>query len=308
MMMRPVSQWMVLALFGAALQAQQYEILLKGGHVIDPANNLSAVRDVAVSNGKIARVAADIPASQARQVVDVKQLYVTPGLVDIHAHVYTKCVGGMMPYVLPDPECLPNGVTTVVDAGSSGYKNFEDFKQKYIDTAKTRVLAFLNIGNEGTRTEAEQEMRLMEVAPAAAMVRKYPKLIVGINTANYWTTKPFDATHPPWISVERAVEAGNTANVPVMVDFWPRPERPYPDLILKKLRPGDIQTHVLAQQFPVVDKNGKVYDYMFEARRRGIIFDVGRGSGSFWFRIADPVLRGGFAPDSISASSEPFSV
>src|ERR1022692_2660073 len=120
MMIRPgakslATHWTALALFCVTLQAQQYDLLLKGGHVIDPANDLSAIRDVAVANGKIARVAADIPSTQARQVVDVKQLYVTPGLIDIHAHVYPKFVNGVMPYVLPDPNCLPGGVTTVVD-------------------------------------------------------------------------------------------------------------------------------------------------------------------------------------------------
>jgi dihydroorotase len=101
--------------------------------------------------------------------------------------------------------------------------------------------------------------------------------------------------------VERAVEAGELCGKPVMVDFWPRPpERPYPDLILKKLRPGDIHTHIFARQFPIVDTNNKVYEYLYQAQDRGIIFDLGHGAGSFWFRNAVPALKDGFAPDSIS--------
>ena len=141
----------------------------------------------------------------------------------------------------------------------------------------------------------------MQPKIAAAVAEAYSDLIVGIKTAHYWTRLPWDAAHPPWASVERAVEAGEICQMPVMVDFWPRPpERSYPDLILKKLRPGDIHTHVFAQQFPIVDGQGKVYEHMCQARKRGVIFDLGHGAGSFWFRNAVPAFRDGFVPDSIS--------
>jgi dihydroorotase len=283
-----------------AAHAQQYDLLIRNGHVIDPANGINEVRDVAVAGTKIARVSAGISAGSARRVVDASGLYVTPGLIDIHAHVYLKFVDGSIPYTAADAICLPSGVTTVVDAGSSGWKNFADFHEKFIATAKTRVLAFLNIAPLGTRSESEQTPPELDAVKTAELIKQYASVLVGVKTAHYWTSKPFDAGHPPWASVERSLEAGRLAGKPVMVDFWPRPERPYPDLILRKLRPGDIHTHVFAQQFPIVDKSGKVYPYMFEAQKRGVYFDVGHGAGSFWFRIADPSLKGGFVPDSIS--------
>ena len=125
-------------------------------------------------------------------------------------------------------------------------------------------------------------------------------VIVGIKTAHYWTHDPWDTAHPPWASVDAAVDAGNRSGRPVMVDFWPRPERTYEDLILKKMRPGDIHTHVFAQQFPIILADGKLNPAIGDARARGVIFDVGHGAGSFWFRNAMPASKQGFVPDSIS--------
>jgi dihydroorotase len=126
-------------------------------------------------------------------------------------------------------------------------------------------------------------------------------VVVGIKTAHYWAKRRFDAEHPAWLAVDRALEAANIAGMPLMVDFFPNlPEQPYPNLILEKMRPGDIHTHVFAQQFPVVDEDGTVFPYMWEARERGVIFDLGHGAGSFWFRHAAPAIADGFIPDSIS--------
>lgn len=141
----------------------------------------------------------------------------------------------------------------------------------------------------------------MDPELAASIVLAYPDVCVGIKTAHYWTRLPWDAEHPPWASVDRAVTAGNICKKPVMVDFWPRPpERSYPQLILEKMRPGDIHTHVYAQQFPVLDEQGKPNRFMHEARARGVIFDVGHGAASFWYRNAQPAIQQGFGPDSIS--------
>ncbi len=138
-----------------------------------------------------------------------------------------------------------------------------------------------------------------ELCAGTAML--HSDVVVGIKTAHYWARRRFDATHPAWMAVDRAIEAGNIAGMPVMIDFFPNlPEQSYPDLILKKMRPGDIHTHVFAQQFPTVDENGKVFDHMHQARERGVIFDLGHGAGSFWFRHAVPAIRDGFIPDSIS--------
>ena len=280
------------------------DLLLKGGHVIDPANNVDEKMDVGIKGNEIARVAPDIPASEATDVMDVSDHYVTPGLIDIHTHVFMFKLPTNY-YVMSvnsDSHLFASGVTTTVDAGTAGWRNFPEFKENCIDRARTRILAFLNIADHGMVDNAsEQNIHHMKSKMVAAMVEAYPDVLVGVKAAHYWTSKPWDDEHPPWASVERSVEAGELCGKPVMVDFWPRPpERPYPDLLLKKLRPGDIHTHVFARQFPIVDENGKVYDYMRQARERGVILDLGHGAGSFWFRNGIPALKDGFPPDSIS--------
>jgi dihydroorotase len=285
-------------------QDETFDLLLKGGHVIDPANGLDEIMDVAIGDNKIVRVGKDIATGAAATVVDVSDHIVTPGILDIHTHVYpflpttAAYVGGMN----ADAHLLAGGITTTVDAGTAGWKHFTDFKVRYIDTAQVRILAFLNIADGGmVDASSEQVGSSMQPGVVAALAQAYPDVIVGIKTAHYWTRLPWDSEHTPWLSVDRALEAGELCGKPIMVDFWPRPpERSYQDLILKKLRPGDIHTHVFAQQFPIVNENGKVYDHLFEARERGVIFDLGHGAASFWFRNAVPALVGGFPPDSIS--------
>jgi dihydroorotase len=279
------------------LAQSSYDLLLKGGRVIDGKNKIGAVLDVAITGGKIAAVAADIPAAKAFKVVDVSGLYVVPGLLDMHVHVYAG-TGQRGAYcgdnsVYPDGFTFRSGVTTVADAGSSGWRNFPDFKDRVIDRAKTRVLAFLNIVGKGMAGAPEQDLTEMDAPAAAAMAMRYKDTIVGIKTAHY--------AGPEWTPVERAVEAGTLANIPVMVDFGTfRPERSFQDLVLKKLRPGDIYTHTYLSWVPILDEQGRLLPYLLEARRRGVIFDVGHGGGSFLFRQAVPAMRQGFGPDSIS--------
>jgi dihydroorotase len=289
----------VLLLIAATAFAQaQYDLLIKGGHVIDGKNQLSAVRDVAIQGGKIAAVAANIDRSKAKNVVDAVGLFVTPGLVDMHVHVYAG-TGMRGAYsgdnsVYPDGFTLRAGVTTVADAGSSGWRNFPDFKDRVIDRSITRVLAFLNIVGKGMGGGAiEQDLNDMDAKATADQALRYKSVVVGVKTAHY--------TGPEWTPVERAVEAGNAANMPVIVDFGTfRPERPFEDLVTKKLRPGDIYTHTYLDAVPMLDDAGKVRPYLFEARKRGVIFDVGHGGGSFLFRQAVPAVKQGFVPDSIS--------
>jgi dihydroorotase len=284
----------------AALAAAQprYDLLLKGGHVIDPKSGTSAVRDVAVFGGKIAAVSESVAASSALKTVDVSSFYVTPGLVDIHAHVMTMSgLRGSLPEdqnVWADSHTFRSGVTTVVDAGSSGWRNFPQLKARILDHSRTRVLAMLNIVGHGQAGGAmEQDTSDMDPHALADMARRYPGGIVGVKTAHY--------QGPEWTAVERAVEAGRLAGIPVMVDFGTfRPERPFEELVLKKLRPGDICTHTYLSEVPMLDDSGRVRAYLFEARKRGIIFDVGHGGGSFLFRQAVPAVRQGFVPDSIS--------
>jgi dihydroorotase len=291
-------------------QTPRYDLLIKGGHVIDPANDIDAPMDVAVSKGKIAAVAKDIPAEQAGKVVNASGLLVTPGLIDIHVHIghggapldwFTpEGRAHTMPYGIPADLALQSGVTTVVDAGSSGAETFLLEKEEVIDRAKVRVLAFLNIVANGMNGGLEQSLDEMDPKLCAETIKKYSQFIVGVKTAHYWTEKPWDPEHVPWGSVDQAEECGQAANVPVMVDFWPRPARTYADLILRKMRPGDIHTHVFAQQFPILLADGKLNPIMEQARARGVIFDVGHGAGSFWFRNAVPAVKQGFLPDSFS--------
>jgi len=194
---------------------------------------------------------------------------------------------------------LQSGVTTIVDAGTAGAETFLQEKEEVIDRARVRVLAFLNIVANGMEGGLEQSLDEMDPKLCAATVTRYRDIIVGVKTAHYWTSLPWDGEHVPWAAVDRAIECGTLANVPVMFDFWPRPERTYEDL-LKKMRRGDIHTHVFAQQFPIILADGKINPALAEARARGVIFDVGHGAGSFWFRNAVPAAKQGFIPDSIS--------
>ena len=275
-----------------------FDWLLRGGQVIDPANRLSQKLDVAGVGKRIARVAPDIDPRLASTVVDATGLYVTPGLIDIHMHAYhTREPEGLS--VVADHHSFRSGVTTVVDTGTAGAKHFLHFKRTVIDLAQTRIFAFVNIVKSGMIGDFEQDVNEMDPELAASIVLAYPEVCVGIKTAHYWTHQPWDAAHAPWDAVDRALAASAICKKPLMVDFWPRPERPYSEL-LRKMRPGDIHTHVFAQQFPILDDAQKPNRFLFEARDRGIIFDLGHGAGSFWFRQAIPAMQNGFSPDSIS--------
>lgn len=287
----------------------RYDLVLKGGRVIDPANHIDEVRDVAVFQGKIAAVEKNIPADQAGKVVDVSNLYVTPGLIDIHYHIghggaplnwfTSEARAHALPLGIPADMALQSGVTTIVDAGTAGADTFLQEKEEVIDRARVRVLAFLNIVANGMSGGLENSVDEMDSRLCAATVTRYRDIIVGVKTAHYWTNLPWDGEHVPWAAVDRAIECATLANVPVMYDFWPRPDRTYEDL-LKKMRPGDIHTHVFAQQFPIILADGKINPALAEAHARGVIFDVGHGSGSFWFRNAVPAAKQGFIPDSMS--------
>jgi dihydroorotase len=290
--------------------AAPYDLLLKGGRVIDPANELDEAMDIAVASGKIAAVAKDISADKASKVIDVSGLVVTPGLIDIHVHIghggapldwfTAEGRAHTRPLGIPADLALQSGVTTVVDAGSAGAETFLLEKEEVIDRAKVRVLAFLNIVANGMSGGLEQTVDQMDPKLCAETIKRYPGIIVGVKTAHYWMEAPWDQEHPPWAAVDRAEACGWMAEVPVMFDFWPRAERPYAELILKKMRPGDIQTHVFAQQFPIILPDGKLNPIMNEARARGVYFDLGHGGGGFWFRNAVPAARQGFIPDSLS--------
>ena len=286
-----------------------FDLVLKGGHVVDPANDIDSPMDVGVRDGKIVRMEIDIPTDDSEHTIDVSERWVTPGLIDIHVHSYHlrkaltdpdtnsgKFTGSLM----VDAHFLKEGVTTCVDTGTAGAEEIEHFRRTVIEKSICRQFAYVNISAPGMG-DPEQTVSNLDPKKAAAAANDHHDVVVGIKTAHFWTKLPFDEEHPPWASVDNAVKAGEICDMPVMVDFWPRsPERPYDDLILEHLRPGDIHTHVFARQFPILDDNGKIYDYMFAARERGIHFDLGHGAASFWFRNGVPALRQGFPPDSIS--------
>jgi len=277
------------------------EIVLRNSHVIDPANEVNAVTDLRISEGKVEAVGRDLPKRPGDRDIDLTGLYVTPGIIDMHAHVaYTHSRSELSLHPLVNT--LSSGVTTVVDAGTTGWRDFARFRHDVIDNRwKIRVLGFVNIVGSGMGGEWEHEASEMNPKLAADTATMHGDVVVGIKTAHYWAKRRFDEAHAPWTAVDRAIEAAERCDLPVMVDFFPTlPERTYEELILRRMRPGDIHTHVFAQQFPIIDDDGHVCRHMYEARERGVIFDVGHGAGSFWFRNAVPAIQQGFVPDSIS--------
>lgn len=291
----------------AALGAQtRYDLVLKGGRVIDAKNNVDGVLDVAIKDGRIAAVRAGIAAAEAARVLDVSGLVVTPGLVDIHTHLFsTTGVADAWAgdnSVRPDDFSFRTGVTAMADAGSAGWRNFEQFRQTVLDRARTHTFAFINIVGLGMTTNMmEQHPEDMKPEEVARLGKKHADVVVGVKTAHF--------EGPSWVAVERAVEAGRLMGKPVMVDFgYFKKERPYYELVGQKLRPGDITTHMYRASVAWVDEGGRLYPYLAEARKRGVLFDVGHGSGSFVWRNALPAVRQGFYPDTISTDLHALSM
>ena len=276
-----------------------YDLLLQKGHVIDAKNNIDRVMDVAIKDGKIAAVGQNLNTKEAAKTIDASGLFVTPGLIDIHTHVYAS-TGEPHSYagdnsIWPDGFTFRTGVTTVCDAGSSGWRNFEDFKQHIIDRSQTRVLAFLNIVGAGMRGgRFENNIDDMQMVPTGFMALRYPETVIGVKSAHF--------TGPEWTPYIQAVGAGNIAHIPVMIDYGSnRIERPLYELLTKYLRPGDIYTHMYSglrgeqDTMTLLPQKG-----LIEGRQRGVIFDAGTGGGSFRFRVAVPLIKAGFLPDSLS--------
>lgn len=294
----------ILLPFALFSQSKPYNILIKGGHVIDPKNNINRVMDVAIVDGKIAKVASGIDASQASQVVNAAGMYVTPGLIDIHGHVFAGTESDHMysngfSSIMPDGFYQRVGVTTVVDAGGSGWRDFPTFKKNVIDNSQTRVLAFLNIVGNGMRGGIiEQNVTDMDPDIAAKAALKYKDHVVGIKVAHF--------TSPDFTNVDRGVAAGKLANMPVMIDFGGTvPRLSLNDLLMKRLRPGDIFTHTFGE---LLDTKEAIVDtarqelkpYVMAAQKRGVIFDVGYGGSSFRYSQAIPAAKAGFHPNTIS--------
>jgi len=300
-----ITRYIVITVFALlyfiAGQSQPYSILIKGGHVIDPKNGIDKEMDIAITDSVIAKVDEHIDIKTAKVVIDASGMYVTPGLIDMHAHHFFGTVSGC--YLCNSYEALPPdgftfrcGVTTVVDAGSSGWKTFETFKMQTIAHSKTRIFAFINIVGEGMRGGPyEQNPDDMNARMASLVALQNPE-VVGFKVAHF--------SGAEWTPVDRAVEAGNLANMPVMIDFGQHePPLSLKELLLDKLRPGDIFTHAFASvpgRMAVVGRDGKVFPYALEAQKQGIIFDLGHGGGSFSYSQAIPAVKAGFFPQTIS--------
>ena len=297
-----IALFLSLFLTATVLEAQNYDLLIKGGHVVDAKNNINGPMDVAIKDGKIARLASNINSNQASDVINASGLFVCPGLLDIHSHnfhgtepnAYLSNSDTALP---PDGFSFRSGVTTIVDVGGAGWRNFRTFKEQTIDRSKTRVLSFLNIVGSGMKGGAiEQNLADMDPKLTAMVAKQFPGIIVGVKLAHY---SGFD-----WTPTAKVVEAGKLADIPVMIDFGGSdPELSIETLFMEKLRPGDIFTHTYAHvngRTPVVDENNKVRDFVFAAQKRGIVFDVGHGGGSFLFEQAVPALKQGFKPNTIS--------
>ena len=293
----------LLAVAGSqAGQAQSLDLLIRGGRLIDPRNGIDAIMDVGIADGVVAEVAAGIDPARAETVADAAGLVVAPGLVDLHTHVFF----GTQPNsdysdgysaIPPDGFTFRAGVTTIIDLGGSGWRDFIQFKEQVIDRSRTRVLSFLNIVGRGMKGgPIEQNVADMDPKLTAQRATQFPEIIVGVKVAHYIGAE--------WEPVDRAVEAGTLAGVPVAVDFGRQePNLPLAELFLDHLRPGDIFTHAYSQvvgREAIVDDQGRLKPHLAEARARGIVFDVGHGSGSFRFRQAVPAMEQGFPPDTIS--------
>lgn len=286
-------------------QAQSLDLLIRGGHIIDPRNGIDEIRDVGIIDGRIAEVAAGIDATRAETVVDAVGLVVAPGFVDLHTHVFfgtqpNSAYSDGHSSIPPDGFTFRSGVTTIVDLGGSGWRDFIQFKEQVIERSQTRVLAFLNIVGSGMKGgPIEQNIADMDPKLTALRASQFRDIVVGVKTAHYRSVAGAE-----WEAVDRAVAAGNLANLPVAVDFGSQdPHLSLRDLFLIHLRPGDIFTHAFSQsrgRMAIVDDAGRLRPYLAEARARGIVFDVGHGGGSFRFSQAVRAMEQGFPPDTIS--------
>lgn len=296
------------------VHGQEIDILIKNGHVLDPKNSIDGIMDVAIADGKIAAVGTNIAEENVKTTIDATGLYVCPGLIDIHTHVFVGPKAGKFAdgvnSVSPDDFSFRAGVTTVVDAGTSGWRNFPQFKEQVIDQSKTRILAFLNIaadGISGTETTlskieaAKHDLDEMDVQKTDEMIGEYPAIIVGVKIGH------FDGES--WAAFDRAVEAASKTDRPLFVECH-LPQYSLEDQ-LARMRPGDIITHSyenIDERMPIVDKNGKLRPFVLKAKDRGILFDVGHGGAGFWFDQAVPAFEQGLWPNSFGTDLHRFSM
>ena len=284
---------------------QEIDLLIQNAHVIDPKNKIDGTMDVAIKDGKIFNVERVIPETNAKKVVDAKGLYVTPGFIDIHTHVFVGSNSGFangINSISPDDFACRSGVTTVVDAGTSGWRNFSTFKEQVIDRSKTRILAFVSIAALGLSGKAAQEdLEDMNVDSVSYILDKYPDILVGVKIGHY--------EGADWAPFERALAAASRSDVPLFVECH-LPQYSLEEQ-LTRMRPGDIITHSyekVSERMSVVDEKGMVRPFVKDAMKRGVLFDLGHGGAGFWFSEAIPALKQGLAPNSLGTDLHRFSV
>lgn len=277
-----------------------YDLVLKGGRVIDPAQGLDQVADVAFSGGRVAAVGPNIFADDSADVRDISGRIVAPGFIDLHTHVYW---GGTSLGVDATDFARRSGVTTAIDAGSAGPGNFRGFLKHVIEPSEPRILAYLHISFAGIYAFSKHimvgessDMRLMSPADAVAVANEHRDVIVGIKVRVGRYASGSSGVAPLDIAIQVAEELG----LPLMAHI-DEPPPSYED-VLARLRPGDVLTHCF-RPFPnaPVTGQGAVKPAVIEARKRGVLFDVGHGMGSFSFKIARAMLDAGFMPDTISS-------
>jgi len=277
-----------------------YDLILKGGHVIDPSQGIDGVMDVAFSGGKVAAVAKDLKAGAETETRNVAGHIVSPGLIDLHTHVYW---GGTSLGIDADEFCRTSGVTTSIDTGSAGPGNFAGFRKHVIERSEARILAYLHVSFAGiyafSKTHMVGESKNMELmAPreAAAIADANRDVIVGIKVRVGLHASGDQGSAPLNIALQVADDVG----MPLMCHIDNPP--PSYEEVIGMLRPGDVLTHAF-RPFPnaPVTAQGKVKPAVLEARQRGVLFDIGHGKGSFAFKTARAMLANGFMPDTISS-------
>jgi dihydroorotase len=280
--------------------AQEFDLLIRGGHVIDAKNQIDRVQDIAISGDKVAKVADNIPESAAKRVIDARGLLVTPGLIDVHVHVFVgnnpKTFADGRSSIYPDDYSFRAGITTVVDCGTSGWRNFPTFKQQVIDQSKTRVLAFLNIFGSGMiGSPQEQQLDDLDTGKVIETINNYRDQIVGIKIGHY--------SGADWMPFQRALDVGRVTSRPIIIEAH-LPKLPL-EGILTRMGPGDIYSqsfkHQTADRLSIVDDNGNVRPYVLAAYKKGVLFDVGHGGVSFQFGTAIPALQQGIVPHSFGS-------
>ena len=284
----------------------RYDLLIKGGTLVDPAESLSAVRDVAFAGGLVAAVGEDLDTGDAREVIDAAGCVVTPGLIDIHVHVFA----GVSHYgIEPDPTCLARGATTVVDAGSAGADIFPGFRKYVIDVSETRILAQMNISSQGMLTAEIGEFEIPEYADvdkACRMIEQHRDIVLGVKVR--LTRNSIVSERSGMLPLHRAREAADAAGLPIMVhpqDAWCDSI----DDILGVMKGGDILTHCF-HDFPcgIHDGEGRIRDSVLDAVERGVVFDVGHGAGSFSWGIVEAAMSQDVLPTTISSDLHIYNV